>query len=72
MKDNSRAKRRRHLARMKAKAKKVYPEYDKAITLANHLANCQCDGCQNPHDYDCRQTEKQSAWKQIDKDYGGT
>lgn len=49
----NRAERRRALARMKAKARRVYhwvsPE--QAIKLANHLAQCSCAMCGNPRRY---------------------
>lgn len=43
-----RALRRYHKCRMKEKAKKVFPDYDKAHTLGDHLKNCSCDMCCNP------------------------
>lgn len=43
----SRAERRHHLARMKAKAKRVYPDNYKAIKYANHLKVCSCFLCGN-------------------------
>jgi hypothetical protein len=42
-----RARRRAHLARYKAKARKLYP-HDPQATLANHLAVCSCPMCGNP------------------------
>ena len=41
------ARRRADQARIKQKARKVYP-HDKAATWANHLAGCSCWVCGNP------------------------
>ena len=48
MKTNKRVIRRKNKIRMKKKAKKIYPYYDKAETLADHLACCSCTMCGNP------------------------
>lgn len=40
-----RARRRRDLARMKAKAVRVYPDQPKAVKWADYLAVCSCDLC---------------------------
>lgn len=45
---HSRALRRHHLARMKAKARKVYHWNDEPERLANHLKVCSCPMCGNP------------------------
>ena len=42
-----RAIRRYHLARMKAKARRIYRDDPNAHTLANHLAHCSSDCCCN-------------------------
>lgn len=42
-----RARRRRDLARMKRKAKMIYP-WDTKAKDADHLAVCSCMGCGNP------------------------
>jgi len=42
-----RARRRMNLARMKAKARRIYP-HDKKARSANHLATCSCYACGNP------------------------
>jgi len=44
--EEKRARRRRDLDRMKAKARKLYP-HDPAAKLANHLAQCSCHMCGN-------------------------
>ena len=44
---SKRAERRRHLARMKAKAKRVYPTWERAKYWANHLHGCSCNMCCN-------------------------
>ena len=46
-----RARRRQHLARMKAKARRVLPWDDYAGRRANHLAVCSCPSCGNPRRY---------------------
>lgn len=43
-----RARRRRDLDRMKAKARRVYPDVPKAPHWADYLAVCSCYVC-NPH-----------------------
>ena len=43
-----RAIRRHHLARMRAKAFRLYPDKPKAATYADHLAVCSCWMCGNP------------------------
>lgn len=40
-----RARRRRDLARMKAKARRVYPDVPHAEQWANHLRLCSCYMC---------------------------
>lgn len=40
-------RRRADIARMKARARKIYP-HDKAAKAANHLALCSCRMCGNP------------------------
>lgn len=45
-KTSIRAQRRRDLARMKAKALRIYP-HDKKCKSANHLAACSCPTCGN-------------------------
>lgn len=47
MQNPSRAIRRHHKSRMKAKARKVYPR-DSQAHLADHLAACSCPTCGNP------------------------
>jgi hypothetical protein len=42
-----RAWRRHDAARMKAKARRIYP-HDAEAKSANHLAICSCMGCGNP------------------------
>jgi hypothetical protein len=42
-----RSRRRLDAARMKSRARRIYPR-DKAAKLANHLANCSCAACGNP------------------------
>ena len=41
------AQRRADKARMKAKARRIYP-HDKQAKLADHLAVCSCHMCGNP------------------------
>ena len=43
----TRSRRRADLARMKAKARRLYP-HDQQATLAEHLASCSCPACGNP------------------------
>lgn len=43
-----RARRRRDLLRMKAKARRIYPHWPRAHTHANHLASCSRWCCANP------------------------
>ena len=52
MDKESRRRRRRDLARMKAKAKRIFWWWPGAIKWANHLKGCSCWGCRN-----LRQTE---------------
>jgi hypothetical protein len=47
---DKRAKRRLAQARMKARARKLYP-HDPKARLANHLACCSCHMCGNPARY---------------------
>lgn len=42
-----RARRRRDLERMKAKARRIYP-HDKDAKWAEHLQGCSCSMCGNP------------------------
>ncbi len=42
-----RSRRRHDAARMKARARRIYP-HDKAAKLADHLAQCSCPMCGNP------------------------
>lgn len=44
---HGRARRRTDAARMKAKARRIYP-HDKQGTAADHLAVCSCRMCGNP------------------------
>lgn len=44
----ARARRRRDLARMKAKARRLWPDDPNAHTLANNLAFCARMCCANP------------------------
>lgn len=48
MKSDSRAIRRRHKARMKRRAREVYPMAPKAEYWCDHLAVCNCFMCRNP------------------------
>lgn len=43
-----RARRRRDRLRMKAKARRLYPETAQPGRLADHLAVCSCWACGNP------------------------
>ena len=54
--ETKRARRRRDLKRMKAKALRLYP-HDARATLANHLAVCSCAACGNPR----------GVWKHADQ-----
>jgi hypothetical protein len=47
MKPKPRSRRRMDLARMKAKARRIYP-HDKRASLAEHLAFCSGPCCGNP------------------------
>lgn len=46
MDKESRRRRRKDLARMKRRARKIY-KYEGAEKLANHIKNCSCLGCCN-------------------------
>lgn len=46
--ESKRARRRRDLLRMKAKARRIYKDAVKAPYWANHLAVCSCALCGNP------------------------
>jgi len=48
IKTSRRALRRRHFARMKARARRVYRHMDQPERIANHLAFCSCAMCGNP------------------------
>jgi hypothetical protein len=48
MPEKKRAVRRFHKARMKSKARKVYPDWDKFYKWADNLAGCSCHMCGNP------------------------
>lgn len=52
---SARGERRADLARMKRKARKIYP-HDPAATRANHLAACSCWMCGNPRRYLCERS----------------
>lgn len=41
------ARRRRDKQRMKRRARKIYPDQDRADRLADHLAVCSCPLCGN-------------------------
>ena len=56
-----RAQRRHHLARMKAKAIKAFPDQQNAIKLANHMAKCSCHMCGNPRKHYKQRTRKEIA-----------
>lgn len=43
----NRVKRRRDKARMKKRAKKVYPWWDEAYKVADHIKLCSCFMCCN-------------------------
>lgn len=43
---DKRRRRRRDLARMKDRARQIYP-HDQDGKLANHIKNCSCYGCRN-------------------------
>jgi hypothetical protein len=45
---SKRAERRHHLRRMKAKAERVYPDWERAARWADHLHGCSCHMCRNP------------------------
>lgn len=45
MKEAKRARRRRDMTRMKAKARRVYPQVPHAAEWADHLAVCSCFVC---------------------------
>ena len=45
---SKRALRRFHSRRMKAKAKRVYPDWERAWKWADHLKGCSCHMCCNP------------------------
>lgn len=47
MDTSKRARRRHDAARMKMKARRIYPD-DPAAKLADHLAHCSCMLCGNP------------------------
>lgn len=47
MDDTTRALRRAHKRRYRAKARKLYP-HDPHATMADHLACCSCPCCGNP------------------------
>lgn len=51
-----RARRRRDLIRMKARARRVYPDLPKAEAYANHLAVCSCYLCGNRRRHDAEPT----------------
>lgn len=51
MTEAKRARRRRDLARMKAKAVRMYPGKAKATHWADYLKVCSCAGCGNPRRY---------------------
>ncbi|MDO5630915.1 MAG: hypothetical protein Q4G22_03660 [Paracoccus sp. (in: a-proteobacteria)] len=44
------SRRRMDVARMKARARKIYP-HDKKAKVAHHLALCSCWMCGNPRRY---------------------
>lgn len=46
--ESKRARRRRDLQRMKARARRIYSGVAKAAYWANHLAVCSCALCGNP------------------------
>ncbi|WP_207462795.1 hypothetical protein [Azospirillum sp. SYSU D00513] len=48
----ARARRRRDLARMKAKARRLWPDDPDAHRLADHLAFCPNRGCANPRHWE--------------------
>ncbi|MTH94752.1 hypothetical protein E1297_01780 [Roseibium sp. RKSG952] len=50
MRRSNRADRRHHNARMKRKARRLYP-HDEKGTLSDHLASCSCYMCGNPRKY---------------------
>jgi hypothetical protein len=50
MRQSNRADRRHHDARMKKKARRVYPG-DTNGKLSDHLASCSCYMCGNPRKY---------------------
>lgn len=68
MKEAKRARRRRDLARMKAKAKRLYWWSNTAITLANHLTSCSCAYCGNPRRWFDEKTMQEKKRQEADND----
>jgi hypothetical protein len=65
--DRSRARRRHATARMKRRAKEIYPHMTPG-KAADHLAMCSCAGCGNPRRFYGEETisEKKQALRILD------
>jgi len=55
-----RALRRYHSRRMKAKAKRVYPDWPRSYKVADYLACCSCSMCRN-----VRRQQFRPAWERL-------
>lgn len=70
--EKKRERRIRDSLRMKAKARRVYPDIPKAIYWADRLATCSCAMCGNPRHVwkEGRQTmqERRCALREVDQE----
>lgn len=57
-----RRKRRAAKNRMKGKASKVYPWYEDAHKLADHIKNCSCYMCANRREYEGPTRKEREGW----------
>lgn len=62
-----RARRRSDLKKMKARARKLYPNNDCPEKFANHLAVCSCHGCGNPRKHFKEVTRKEKIQENIER-----
>jgi len=60
-----RALRRFHSRRMKAKAKRVYPDWPKSYKVADYLACCSCYCCGNIRRRPMKASEKLTRQEQL-------
>ena len=55
---------------MKKRAKEIYPWYDEAETLGDHIQCCSCSGCGNPRKHFKEKTMQEKKEDEKFKEFG--